>query len=170
MSLTFELHKHPGNAAVRCPAWPNMFAPRSFPRRTPRYFAGILNPRLCASISRSGLGDWRCWTVWFGIFTRFYKLSKDIRGYIYDDTWWHTTMQGKPHDVPIQTSGRMIYACTFFIYLDSIHSYEGNDVPCNSQQMRAVGGGVWEPCRALHALCAYIIVHPFHWFPLPICM
>eukprot|EP00913_Durusdinium_trenchii_P028526 g26754.t1 len=25
----------------------------SFPRRTPRYFAGILNPRLCATISRS---------------------------------------------------------------------------------------------------------------------
>ena len=28
---------------------------RSFPRRTPRYFAGILNPRLCATISRSYL-------------------------------------------------------------------------------------------------------------------
>lgn len=31
----------------------NFVSAQSFPRRTPRYFAGILNPRLCATISRS---------------------------------------------------------------------------------------------------------------------
>ena len=31
---------------------------RSFPRRTPRYFAGILNPRLCATISRGDLASY----------------------------------------------------------------------------------------------------------------
>lgn len=30
----------------------NFVSAQSFPRRTPRYFAGILNPRLCATISR----------------------------------------------------------------------------------------------------------------------